>query len=135
MADTFTFELVSPEKLLISEAVESVLVPGAEGDFQVLANHAPVLSTLRPGLLDVVLPGGKERRIYVRGGFAEAGPDSLTVLAQTAIDSADLNKSALAQEIKDAEEDVTDAKDDAARDKAQGNLDRLKLVRDTLGLG
>jgi len=110
-------------------------VPGAEGDFQVLANHAPVLSTLRPGLLDVVLPGGKERRIYVRGGFAEAGPDSLTVLAQTAIDSADLNKSALAQEIKDAEEDVTDAKDDAARDKAQGNLDRLKLVRDTLGLG
>ena len=135
MADTFTFELVSPEKLLISEAVESVLVPGAEGDFQVLANHAPVLSTLRPGLLDVVLPGGKERRIYVRGGFAEAGPDSLTVLAQTAIDSADLNKSALAQEIKDAEEDVTDAKDDAARDKAQGNLDRLKLVHDILGLG
>jgi len=135
MADTFTFELVSPEKLLISEAVESVLVPGSEGDFQVLANHAPVLSTLRPGLLDVVLPGGKERRIYVRGGFAEAGPDSLTVLAQTAIDSADLNKSALAQEIKDAEEDVSDAKDDAERDKAQGNLDRLKLVRDTLGLG
>jgi len=135
MADTFTFELVSPENLLISEAVESVLVPGAEGDFQVLANHAPVLSTLRPGLLDVVLPGGKERRIFVRGGFAEAGPDSLTVLAQTAIDSADLNKSALAQEIKEAEEDVTDAKDDAARDKAQGNLDRLKLVRDTLGLG
>jgi len=135
MADTFTFELVSPEELLISEAVESVLVPGAEGDFQVLANHAPVLSTLQPGLLDVVLPGGKERRIFVRGGFAEAGPDSLTVLAQTAIDSADLNKSALAQEIKDAEEDVSDAKDDAARDKAQGNLDRLKLVRDTLGLG
>ncbi len=134
MADTFTFELVSPEKLLISEAVESVLVPGSEGDFQVLANHAPMLSTLRPGLLDVVLPGGKERRIYVRGGFAEAGPDSLTVLAQTAIDSADLNKSALAQEIKDAEEDVSDAKDDAARDKAQGHLDRLKLVRDTLGL-
>jgi F-type H+-transporting ATPase subunit epsilon len=135
MADTFTFELVSPEKLLISEAVESVLVPGAEGDFQVLANHAPVLSTLRPGLLDVVLPGGKERRIFVRGGFAEAGPDSLTVLAQTAIDSADLNKAALAQEIKEAEEDVTDAKDDAARDKAQGNLDRLKLVHDILGLG
>ncbi len=135
MADTFTFELVSPEKLLISEPVESVLVPGAEGDFQVLANHAPVLSTLRPGLLDVVLPGGKERRIFVRGGFAEAGPDSLTVLAQTAIDSADLNKSALAQEIKNAEEDVSDAKDDAERDKAQGNLDRLKLVRDTLGLG
>jgi F-type H+-transporting ATPase subunit epsilon len=134
MADTFTFELVSPEQLLISEDVESVLVPGSEGDFQVLPNHAPVLSTLRPGLLDVVLPGGKERRIFVRGGFAEVGPDSLTVLAQNAIDSADLNKSALAQEIKDAEEDVNDAKDDQTRDKAQDILDRLKLVRDTLGL-
>ena len=134
MADTFTFELVSPERLLISEDVASVVVPGSEGDFQVLPNHAPVLSTLRPGLLDVVLPGGKERRIFVRGGFAEAGPDSLTVLAQTAIDSADLNKAALAQEIRNAEEDVTDAKDDAARDKAQGNLDRLKLIQQTLGL-
>jgi F-type H+-transporting ATPase subunit epsilon len=135
MADTFTFELVSPERLLISEDVESVVVPGSEGDFQVLAHHAPVLSTLRPGLLDMVLPGGKERRIFVRGGFAEAGPDSLTVLAETAIDSVDLSKSALAQEIRNAEEDVADAKTDEARDKAQEHLDRLKLVRDTLGLG
>lgn len=135
MADTFTFELVSPERLLISEPAEAVLVPGREGDFQVLPNHAPVLSTLRPGLLDVNLPGGKERRIFVRGGFAEVGPESLTVLAETAIDSADLNKSALAQEIKNAEEDVTDAKDDATRDKAQEHLDSLKLVRDSLGLG
>jgi len=134
MADTFTFELVSPEKLLISEEVESVLVPGSEGDYQVLPNHAPVLSTLRAGLLDVVLPSGKERRIFVRGGFAETGPDSLTVLAQNAIYSDDLNKAALAQEIKNAEEDVSDAKDDQTRDKAQDNLDRLKLVRDTLGL-
>jgi len=134
MADTFTFELVSPERLLISEDVESVVVPGSEGDFQVLPQHAPVLATLRSGLLDVVLPSGKERRIFVRGGFAEAGPESLTVLAQTAIDSADLNKAALAQEIKNAEEDVSDAKDDQIRDKAQNRLDQLKLVRDTLGL-
>ena len=134
MTDTFTFELVSPERLLISEEAESVLVPGSEGDFQVLANHAPVLATLRPGLLDVVLPGGQERRIFVRGGFAEAGPESLTVLAQQAIDSADLDKKALAQEVQDAEEDVADAKDDAARDKAQEKLDGLKLVKETLGL-
>lgn len=134
MADTFTFELVSPERLLISEAVESVLVPGSEGDFQVLANHAPVLSTLRAGLLDVILPDGKERRIFVRGGFAEAGPESLTVLAETAIDSADLDKAALAQEISNAEEDVADAKDDETRDKAQKHLDGLKLLQQTLGL-
>lgn len=134
MTDTFTFELVSPERLLISEEAESVLVPGSEGDFQVLANHAPVLATLRPGLLDVVLPGGQERRIFVRGGFAEAGPESLTVLAQQAIDSGDLDKKVLAQEVQDAEEDVADAKDDEARDKAQEKLDGLKLVKETLGL-
>ena len=135
MADTFQFELVSPEQLLISEAVESVVVPGREGDYQVLPGHAPVLTTLRAGLLDVVLPGGKERRIFVRGGFAEAGPESLTVLAQQAIDSADLDKKALAQEITNAEEDVADAKDDATRDAAQEMLDNLKLIQQTLGLG
>jgi F-type H+-transporting ATPase subunit epsilon len=134
MADTFTFELVSPEKLLVSEPAESVVVPGAEGDFQVFANHAPVLSALRPGLLDVVLAGGKERRFFVRGGFAEAGADELTVLAQLAIDSADLDKKAVAQEIQNAEEDVADAKDDAARDKAQETLDSLRLIQQTLGL-
>jgi F-type H+-transporting ATPase subunit epsilon len=134
MADTFTFELVSPERLLISEQVESVVVPGSEGDFQVLANHAPVLATLRPGLLDVVLPGGKERRVFVRGGFAEVGPESLTVLAQTAIDAADLDRQALAQEIENAQEDVADAHDDKTRDQAQDTLDRLKQVRDMLGL-
>ncbi len=134
MADPYTFELVSPERLLISEDVESVVVPGSEGDFQVMANHAPVLATLRPGLLDVVLPGGKERRIFVRDGFAEAGPDSLTILARQAIDAADLDKKALAQEVKDAQEDVADAKDDAARDKAQEKLDSLKLIQETLGL-
>jgi F-type H+-transporting ATPase subunit epsilon len=134
MADTFTFELVSPEKLLVSEPAESVVVPGAEGDFQVFAHHAPVLSALRPGLLDVVLAGGKERRFFVRGGFAEADPDELTVLAQLAIDSADLDKKAVAQEIQNAEEDVADAKDDAARDKAQETLDSLRLIQQTLGL-
>ncbi|MGI9402566.1 MAG: F0F1 ATP synthase subunit epsilon [Rhizobiaceae bacterium] len=135
MAETFTFELVSPAQLLMSEPVESVVVPGSEGDFQVLPHHAPVLATLRPGLLDVVLEGGKERRIFVRGGFAEAGPESLTVLAQQAIDSADLDKKALAQEIQNAEEDVADAKDEATRDKAEAALNNLTLIRDTLGLG
>ncbi len=134
MSDTFMFELVSPERLLMSEPAESVVVPGWEGDFQVLAGHAPVLSTLRPGLLDVILPSGEERRIFVRGGFAEAGPDSLTVLAQTAIDSADLDKQALAQEIRDAEEDVADAKDDATRDKAQETLSTLRTIQSSLGL-
>lgn len=134
MAGTFTFELVSPERLLIAEEAESVVVPGEEGDFQVLPKHAPLLSMLRPGLLDVMLPDGKERRIFVRGGFADVGPESLTVLAQTAIDSADLDSAALNQEIKDAEEDVADAKDDAARDQAREHLDSLTTVKQVLGL-
>lgn len=134
MAETFTFELVSPERLLIAEPAQSVVVPGEEGDFQMLPRHAPLLSTLRPGLLDVVLADGQERRIFVRGGFADAGPESLTVLAETAIDSADLDASVLAQEIKNAEEDVADARDDEARDKARERLDSLTTVKQVLGL-
>lgn len=134
MADTFRFELVSPERLLISADAEQVLVPGAEGDFTVLPHHAPVLSTLRPGVLDVRLHGGEERRLFLRGGFAEVDPESLTVLAEHAIDLAELDAAALAQEIRDAEEDVADAKDDAARDKAQEKLDRLKLLQSSLQL-
>ena len=135
MADTFKFELVSPERLLFSDEVEQVVVPGSEGDFAVLPAHAPVLSTLRPGLLDVILPGGAERRIFVRGGFAEVGADALTVLAQQAVDLDELDAAQLAQEIKDAEEDVADAKDDAVRDAAQAILDRLRLIEETLRLG
>lgn len=134
MADTFKFELVSPERLLVAEEAQSVVVPGAEGDFQVLPKHAPLLSTLRPGLLDVVLAGGQDRRIFVRGGFADVGPESLTVLAETAIDSADLDASMLAQEIRNAEEDVSDAKDDESRDRARERLDNLTTVKQALGL-
>ena len=134
MADltTFKFELVSPERLLLSEAVTSVRVPGTDGEFTVLAGHAPVLTSLRPGLLDVVLPGGKEARIFVRGGFAEVDPKSLTVLAQQAINLDDLDRSALAQEIKNAQEDVADAKDETAKHKAQDTLDRLKQIEGAL---
>ena len=81
MPDAFKFELVSPERLLVSGQVEQVLVPGAEGDMTVLAHHAPLLTALRPGLLDIGLPGGERRRFFIRGGFAEVGASGLTVLA------------------------------------------------------
>ncbi len=134
MADTFTFELVSPERLVLSEQAEQVLVPGSEGDFTVLARHAPVLAVLRPGRLDLVREGGEERRYFVRGGFAEVNSDNLTVLAQQAIDLEELDAARLAQEIRDAEEDVGDAEDDASRDKAQDILDRLRAIQRTLQL-
>jgi len=122
MPDAFKFELVSPERLLVSGEVEQVLVPGAEGDMTVLAHHAPLLTTLRPGLLEIGLPGGGQQRFFIRGGFAEVGPSGLTVLAETAIDLVELDADRLAQAVKDAEEDVTDAAEGAVRDRAQTKL-------------
>jgi F-type H+-transporting ATPase subunit epsilon len=134
MHDAFKFELVSPERLLVSDDVERVLVPGAEGDMTVLAYHAPVLTTLRPGLLDIGFPGGERRRFFIRGGFAEVGPSGLTVLAETAIDLVELDGGQLAQAVKDAEEDVADATDDMIRDRAQTRLDHLRQVQTALNL-
>jgi F-type H+-transporting ATPase subunit epsilon len=134
MADTFKFELVSPERLLVSEEVAQVEVPGAEGDFTVLPRHAPLLSALRPGLLDIGQAGGERRRYFVRGGFAEVGPAGLTVLAETAIDIAELDAAKLAEAVKDTEEDVADATEDSVRDRASTRLDQLRQVQATLGL-
>jgi F-type H+-transporting ATPase subunit epsilon len=133
MPDAFRFELVSPERLLVSGDVEQVLVPGAEGDMTVRAKHAPVLTTLRPGLLDIGFPGGKEQRFFIRGGFAEVNPAGLTVLAETAIDLDELKADQLAQAIQDAEEDVADLSDDA-RDRAQTKLEHLRQVQAALNL-
>jgi len=133
MPDPFKFELVSPERLLVSGDVEQVLVPGAEGDMTVFAKHAPVLTTLRPGLLDIGFPGGKSQRFFIRGGFAEVNPAGLTVLAETAIDLDELKAEQLAQAIKDAEEDVTDLTGEAA-DRTQTKLDHLRQVQATLNL-
>jgi F-type H+-transporting ATPase subunit epsilon len=134
MPDAFKFELVSPERLLVSGEVEQVLVPGAEGDMTVLAHHAPVLTTLRPGVLEIGFPGGEQQRYFLRGGFAEIGPKGLTVLAETAIDLRELDASQLAQAVKNAEEDEADATSDAIRDRAQTKLDQLRQVQSALGL-
>jgi len=132
MAEPFQFELVSPEKLLISEAVEQVVVPGSEGDFAILAGHAPVMSTLKPGVVEIQINDKEHQRIFVRGGFAEAGPDSLTILAERAIPLEELDTDVLSQEVQNAEEDVNDAKSDDVRDKAQEHLDRLKELQASL---
>ena len=134
MADTFKFELVSPERLLVSADVEQVLVPGSEGDFTMLAHHAPLLTSLRPGLLEIGFGGADRRRYFVRGGFAEVGPTGLTVLAETAIDLFELQADTLLGAIKDAEEDVADAKEDAVRDRAKTKLDHLRQVQAALSL-
>ncbi|RWF15041.1 MAG: F0F1 ATP synthase subunit epsilon, partial [Mesorhizobium sp.] len=95
MAEAFKFELVSPERLLVSEQVESVVIPGAEGEMTVMAQHAPVMTTIKPGVVTVKTAAGKEERYVVFGGFADILPSGCTLLAESAthvndIDRADL---------------------------------------------
>jgi F-type H+-transporting ATPase subunit epsilon len=128
MAGTFKFELVSPERILISADAEQVIVPGMEGQFTVFAGHAPVISTLRPGVLDAQVEGGR-RRVFVRGGFAEVEPDRVTVLAQHLLDLDNLDAGHLAQELQSAEQMLGDAKDDAARMVSVEAVEQLKALR------
>src|SRR5688500_7148463 len=128
MAEPMRFDLVSPERLLVSEEVESVVVPGAEGYFAVLARHAPFMTTLKPGLVEVKGLAGEVNKIFVRGGFADVTPAGLTILAEQAIRLEDLDAAALAQQVRDAEEDVADAKDTAAKAAAEQKLQQLKEV-------
>lgn len=127
------FDLVSPERLLISAEVDQVDVPGSEGDFGVMANHAPVMTTLRPGVLTIQSPGKAGEKYFVRGGFAEVTLGGLTVLAEEAMPLAELDMAALDQRIKNAEEDVADAKEEVARQRAQETLNRLRELRTALG--
>ena len=132
--DSFPFELVSPEKLLISEDVQHVVVPGTEGEFGVLAHHAPFMSTLKPGIVTVYkTDGGTPKKLFVRGGFADVNPKGLTILADEAIALEDLDAAKLDAVIKDASDAVAAAPTDGLRQKAQERLDRLTELK-TSGL-
>ena len=130
----FPFELVSPERLLFTGDVESVVVPGTEGEFTVLKDHAPLMSTLKPGIVTIAESGSKQSRLFVRGGFADVNPSGLTILAETAVPLEEMDAAKLDAEIKDAGEDVTDATGDEARRVAQERLDQLREVRAALGV-
>jgi len=115
-ADAFQFELVSPEKILISEMAAMVTIPGAEGDFGVLPLHAPLLSALRAGVVTVdPAEGGASRRIFVAGGFADVNDNQCSVLAEEAVDVAELDLAALEEALRNLEDDLGFAKDDAAK--------------------
>lgn len=129
---TFHFNIVSPEKLLYSGEVTQVDVPGEEGEFGVLAGHAPFVAMMKPGVL-TIHGDGAPHRIVVHGGFAEVGPDGLTVLAEEATPVEEIDVATLQQSIKDAEEDVADAADPAALDKARTRLEHLKTLKNALG--
>ena len=121
------FELVSPEKLVFSGDVQQVDLPGAEGEFGVLENHAPVVATLRPGILMVHTAGGAQR-IVVLGGFAEVSASGLTVLAEVAETVADMDRAVLATRITDLEQRISKTDAGAELDKMITRLDNYKEV-------
>ena len=127
MSGTFRFELVSPERVLLSIDADQVVVPGADGDFAVLAGHAPVIATLRPGVIDVTAGGGK-RQLFVKSGFAEVDPARLTVLAEKAYDVQELSHATIAEELKTAEAELQNAKDDASKRMADTLVSELKRL-------
>jgi F-type H+-transporting ATPase subunit epsilon len=124
---TFQFDLVSPEKLLLSGEVDQVDVPGSEGYFGVLAGHAPLVAALRPGIL-TIMRNGEEIKIVILGGFAEVSPAGLTVLADTAASVEEFDRAVLATHIKAVEEKV--AKMDASEvlDREIARLDHFKAL-------
>ena len=125
MAGTFKFELVSPERVLISEDVEHVVLPGIEGDMGVLAGHAPFVVTLRPGII-TVSGGDSPRKVYVKDGFAEFTPDTLNVLAEHAVNLSGAEAGVVNGLIKDAQTSLEEAKDDAERFLASSAIEALK---------
>ena len=132
MADPFQFDLVAPTRLMMSESVQQVVVPGADGYFTVLKGHAPLMSSLKPGIIDVTRAGGEVLRIFVRSGFADVSTTGLTILAEDAVALADVDKAKLAQDVTDAEEDVADAKDPATKAAAETRLQQLKEIQGVL---
>ncbi|ALV26635.1 F0F1 ATP synthase subunit epsilon [Pannonibacter sp. Q-1] len=132
MAQPFQFELVSPERLLLSDKVLEVTVPGSEGEFGVLKDHSPFMATMRPGLLKVRTGEGKLVEYFVRGGFADVSTSGLTVLAEQAIPVTELKADVIAQQVQDAREDVADARDDEARTKAEATLAQLIEIQTAL---
>ena len=132
MAEAFTFELVSPERLLVSEKVESVVIPGTEGEMTVMASHAPVMTTIKPGVVTVKPVSGAEQRYVVFGGFADILPEGCTLLAESAVPVADINKDAPARRIQDAKDDLADAKTDEDRTKAEEFLNHLATLHDAV---
>ena len=123
MAGTVEFELVSPERLLLSEQVAMVVVPGAEGNFGVLPGHAPLISTVRPGVIDVYATRAElSSRIFIAGGFAEVTAERCTVLAEEAVPVGEIDRAEMAQLVSNLTEDVADAKTGAERQTAEAAL-------------
>ena len=133
MADRIAFDIVSPERLLLSDEADMVTVPGADGEFGVLAGHMPLISTLRPGVIDIkggVISG--DSRFFVLGGFAEVNAAKITILAEEATPLASIDAVALEQRIRNTEEDLGLARTEPDRARVAEQLDHLRQLRAAL---
>jgi F-type H+-transporting ATPase subunit epsilon len=128
---TFHFDLVSPEKLAFSGEVDQVDIPGVEGDFGVLAGHAPVVAALRPGIL-VITSGGARQKVIVLGGLAEVSDKGLTVLADVATSLEDLDRAQFAETISEMETKLAE-KEGSELDHAVERLDHFKSIQNEVG--
>src|ERR1051326_8118016 len=132
MPDKVAFDLVSPERLLLSEEADMVTIPATDGYMGVLAGHMPLITTLKPGVIDVSGGTRGDQRFFVLGGFAEVPTTKPTVWAEEAMPMADVDTVALDERIRDAEEDIGLANNDAGRTRAVDTLDALKMLRASL---
>lgn len=128
----FHFELVSPERVLFSGDVESVVVPGSDGDMTILKDHAPLMTTLRPGVVAVSDAAGKASKLFVRGGFADVNASGFILLAEQALPLEQLDAAAIEREIRNATDDVNDAQDAEVKRRAQEKLDQLNELKSAL---
>jgi len=121
-ANTIQFELVSPERRLVSEPVTMAVIPGTEGEFGVLAGHSALVASLKPGVVELQFNGQDSRRIFIAGGFADVTPEQCTVLAEEAINIADLDQAELQQQVANLNEDLGLAKEDADKARVEKKL-------------
>jgi len=124
---TFHFDLVTPDKVLFAGQVDQVDVPGAEGDFGVLAGHAPLVALMKPGVL-VVHEGGRKHRLVVMGGFAEVNAQGLTILADFADTVEDFDRAVIASQIKESEQKIKELEQGSALDREIARLDHYKQL-------
>jgi F-type H+-transporting ATPase subunit epsilon len=132
MANSFKFDLVSPERLLVSEDVISVVVPGAEGEMTVMADHSPVMTTVNPGVVTVQTVSGETQRFVVFGGFADIVGDACTLLAESAVDMKSIDRADIQHRIEAAKSDLDGISDDGERTRLETFLAQLTTLEGKL---
>ncbi len=131
MADKLHFDLVSPEKRVFAGEVDQVVVPGVEGEFGVLAGHAPFMSTILSGAI-AIHADGDVTRTFIRGGFAEVTSEGLTILAEEAIDLADVDASDVERQLAEAREDLGQARNEDETKEAEGRVEKFQALLQAL---